>query len=146
MYCLFVICPCKWSQKLPIFMFGFLVHGVGIDSWVLFLIIHIPCMLRLLNVLIKAKSTVTSSFWSAVLILLVHRNHPREYCGPVDQETLEGSTINHQVVYQAWCRVLGLTPPYTDLAHSWIDVWPIKVKILSIHSFKVIFFFVNLKI
>jgi hypothetical protein len=38
---------------------------------------------------------------SAELILPVYRNCLREYCGLVDQEALEGSTISHQVIYQA---------------------------------------------
>jgi hypothetical protein len=39
--------------------------------------------------------------FSAELILPVYRNCLREYCGLVDQEALEGSTISHQVIYQA---------------------------------------------
>ena len=69
------------------------------------------CVLWLLHILVKAKFTFIGLFWSAVLISLVYRNYLRQYCGLVDQEALEGSTINHQVIYQAWYRVLGSTPP-----------------------------------
>ena len=117
---LYVLLICYMSLQVMLkanhFMFGFLIYGTGIDSWVLFLIIHIPCMLWLLNILVKAKFSVISLFWSAVLILLINRNCLREHCDPVDQEALEGSTISHQVVCQAWCRVLGSTPPYTNPA------------------------------
>ena len=68
------------------------------------------CVLWLLNILVKAKFTFIGLFWSAVLISLVYHNCLREYCGLVDQEALEGSTISHQAIYQAWCRVFGSTP------------------------------------
>ena len=74
------------------------------------------CVLWLLNILVRAKFTFIGLFWSAVLISLVYHNCLRENCGLVDQEALEGSIISHQVVYQAWCRVLGSTPPHTNPA------------------------------
>ncbi len=96
-------------------------------------------VLWLLNILVKTKFTFIGLSWSAVLISLVYRNCLREYCGLVDQEALEGSTISHQVVYQAWCRVLGSTPPLHKSSpcptHLWIDTRPIEAEILSIHNF-----------
>ena len=98
-------------------MFGLLVHGTRIDLWILFPIIHIPlCVVATEYFLVKAKFKVVSLLWSAVLTSLVHRNCLREHYGLVDQEALKGSTISHQVVYQAWCRVLSSTPPHTNPA------------------------------
>ena len=72
-------------------------------------------MLWSLNVLVEVKSIIISSFWSAALVILVHRNFLRECCNLVDQWIPEG--MHHQppsglphLVYS-----FGLNIPHTQI-------------------------------
>ena len=95
------------TEEVKCFVLSPLIHGT--DPWFLLLVMYIvfsvtecasswyifSCVviivLWVLNVLVKVKSMIISSFWSAASISLVHRNPLCEYCSLVGQGVLEGN-------------------------------------------------------
>ena len=63
---------------------------LSVSKFVIYSSCVVTIMLWLLNALVEVKSTVVSSFWSAALVSLVHRDLLHERCTLVDQGVPEG--------------------------------------------------------